>query len=267
MDYFINQTIHFNSTNGLLKLIDNDNSTIQLSKPGSRLLTELITHCGNTMTREDLLQLVWEEHGLRPSGSNLSNHISLLRKTFSQFGFNENIIITVPKKGFRLDAEVILTKAAPHTDDNSVTKTINKNEITPPILPASNECELKPKIKKKCLVSVLVISLFFTSLILMSYSFNSRKADFIEIGTCQMLDLAVDKNKNRVEKLKILELLINKNQLDCKKNKSIIYFNFSNFFPKKNYEQSAIFLSQCYQDRKNRLTDCESYLSATIKKP
>lgn len=267
MDYFINQTIHFDSINGLLKLIDNDNSTIQLSRPGSRLLTELITHCGNTMTREELLQLVWEEHGLRPSGSNLSNHISLLRKTFSQLGTNENIIITVPKKGFRLDAEVTLTRIYHHSDNDPIKRMIKGNKIAPSIVSESNECESKPDIKRVRLVSMIIISLVFIPLILMRYSFNLRNASLFEIGTCQMLDLAEDKNKNRVEKAKALELLIDENKIDCRKNKSIIYFRFSNFFPKKDYEQSAVFLTQCHQDIKNRLTYCESYLSATIKKP
>lgn len=267
MDYFINQIIHFDSINGLLKLIDNDNSTIQLSRPGSRLLTELITHCGNTMTREELLQLVWEEHGLRPSGSNLSNHISLLRKTFSQLGINENIIITVPKKGFRLDAEVTPTRFYHHSDNDSITKTIKTNENTPSILSASNECDFKPKIKKMCLVSVIIISLIVISIILIRYSYHSRKTEFLEIGTCRILDLAEDKKEIRVEKEKALEFLINENKIDCREKKRTIYFRFSNFFPKKDYEQSAIFFTQCQQDKKNRLTYCESYLSATIKKP
>lgn len=267
MDYFINQTIHFDSENGLLKLIDNDNSTIQLSRPGSRLLTELITRCGKTMTREELLRLVWEEHGLRPSGSNLSNHISLLRKTFSQLGMSENIIITVPKKGFRLDAETTFTRFNHHSDNDSITKTKNTNEIAPTIMPVQKKFSLKSIIKKRRLISAIVIILVFIFITLMGYSFNSRKVGFTELGSCQIIDLSEERNKNRVEKLNTLELLIKKNKIDCRKVKSTIYFRFSNFFPKKDYEQSAIFLTQCYQDRKNRLTHCESYLSATIKKP
>ncbi|BCQ37437.1 hypothetical protein ERHA54_00400 [Erwinia rhapontici] len=242
MDYFINQIIHFDSINGLLKLIDNDNSTIQLSRPGSRLLTELITHCGKTMTREELLRLVWEEHGLRPSGSNLSNHISLLRKTFSQLGMTENIIITIPKKGFRLDAETTFTRFDHHSDNDSITKMTNPNEISPSIVSESNKCALKPKIKKMRLVSAVVISLVFISLILIRYSFNSRKADFIKIGTCQILDLAGDKNKNRVEKLKILELLINKNKIDCKKAKAPSTLGLAISFQRKSTNRALFFL-------------------------
>ncbi|WP_455815330.1 winged helix-turn-helix domain-containing protein [Pseudomonas graminis] len=262
MDYFINQIIHFDSINGLIKLIDNDNSTIQLSRPGSRLLTELISRRGDTMTREELLQLVWEEHGLRPSGSNLSNHISLLRKTFSQLGMNENIIITVPKKGFRLDAKVDLTRFY-HHDNNDTIENIKTKKITIPIIP--NEYTLVPKIKKMHLVLMIIISLIIILFILNRYSFNSRKDDSLEIGSCQMINLSEDKNS--VEKIKILESLINKRQIDCKTRKSTIYFRFSNFFPEKDYDQSAIFLTQCQQNRNNRLTQCESYLSSTIKKP
>lgn len=267
MDYFINQVIHFNSINGLIKLIDNDNSAIQLSRPGSRLLTELITHCGNTMTREELLQLVWEEHGLTPSGSNLSNHISLLRKTFSQLGINEKIILTVPRKGFRLDGEVALTSLLHPSDNDSLTKTIKTNEIQPSDVSMSKLWALKPEIKKIRLVTVIIISLVIASLILIRYSFNAKKSDLFETGTCQMLDLAQDRGGDRVEKVKILESLINKYQIDCKTNQSTIYFRLSNVFPKKDYDQSAIFFTQCHQNRKNRLTYCESYLSTTIKKP
>lgn len=267
MDYLIHQTIHFDSINGLLKLIDNENSTIKLSRPGSRLLTELITHCGNTMTREELLQRVWEEHGLRPSGSNLSNHISLLRKTFTQLGVNENIIITVPKKGFRLDAEVALTPVYHHSDDGANTQTIITNETTSSNVSVSKTSALGINPKKIRLFSVITISLIVISIILTRYSFNSKKADFFEIGTCRVRDLAEDKKTNRVEKLKILEQFVNENQIDCRKNKSTIYYRFSNFFPKKDYPQRAIFLTQCHQERKNKLSYCESYLSATIKKP
>lgn len=110
MNYIINHNIHFNSLNGLLKLTDNSNSAIQLSRPGARLLTELIIHCGEIMTREDLIKRVWEDHGLTPSGSNLSNHISILRKAFLQLRATENMIITIPKVGFRLKAVVSMDR-------------------------------------------------------------------------------------------------------------------------------------------------------------
>lgn len=93
--------------------MNNSVPMVQLSKPGARLLAELIIHSGEIMTREDLIKKVWEDHNLTPSGSNLSNHISLLRKAFLQLDMTERIIITVPKVGFRLEAEID-TYGMPH---------------------------------------------------------------------------------------------------------------------------------------------------------
>ncbi|MFB5174314.1 winged helix-turn-helix domain-containing protein [Erwinia amylovora] len=111
MNYIINHNLCFDSLNGLLKLTDNSDSTLQLSRPGTRLLTELIIHAGEIITREDLIKKVWEDHDLTPSGSNLSNHISLLRKAFSQLAVTEIMITTIPKVGFRLDAVVSVEKS------------------------------------------------------------------------------------------------------------------------------------------------------------
>lgn len=111
MNYIINHNIYFDSSNGLLNLTDNKNLTSQLSRPGTRLLTELITHPGEIITRDHLIKKVWEDHDLTPSGSNLSNHISLLRKALLQLEVTEPIILTIPKVGFRLEAVVSIDKS------------------------------------------------------------------------------------------------------------------------------------------------------------
>lgn len=265
MDYFINQNIHFDSINGLLKLIDNENSTVQLSRPGSRLLTELIIHCGKTMTREDLLKSVWEDHGLRPSGSNLSNHISQLRKTLSQFGIHQNIIVTVPKKGFRLEAEITLTRPSHYPDEGETDDAYSSKELHPSEV-ASEHVE-KPEIKKTPLLFLTIVTLLIINFTLTSYSFHSKKTDEFLLNSCRAIDLSQDNGKNIKEKLNLLDSLIKKRSINCEKNKSIIYFRFTNYFPMKSYDQSSLFLTQCYQTSEKRFTHCESYLSTIIKKP
>ncbi|WP_338511227.1 winged helix-turn-helix domain-containing protein [Erwinia aphidicola] len=116
MEYFINQKFHFDGINETIKPIGRDTPLIKLSKPSSRLLEELLTQPGITLSREELLQTVWENHGLTPSTSNLSNHISFLRKVFSQLGEHERTIITVPKEGFKIEASVTC-KESEHTHD------------------------------------------------------------------------------------------------------------------------------------------------------
>ena len=266
MDYFINQTIRFDSINGLLNLIGNDNSVVQLSRPGSRLLTELITHSGNTLTREELLRTVWEEHGLRPSGSNLSNHISLLRKVFSQLGMNQNIIITVPKQGFRFDAEVTLI--SPSSGSSKATDRNSKNEKNnlPAIqLKSSHGRDTFKKNLIICLTIVITLLVIYFSLT--TYVSHSKTPGTININSCHIIDLDSDSDRNREVKLKLLTSLIKEKHINCKSNNSTVYFRFSNLFPIKDYDQSSVFFATCRKNKKNRLTHCESFISTTIKKP
>ncbi|WP_438439668.1 winged helix-turn-helix domain-containing protein [Klebsiella pneumoniae] len=82
MKYIINFTITFDPDSRLLKLRNKDQLTIELSKPATRLLIELIKNNKNEMPRETLIKHVWEDYGFSPSSATLSNHISELRKAF-----------------------------------------------------------------------------------------------------------------------------------------------------------------------------------------
>ncbi|HBT0749609.1 TPA: hypothetical protein MA162_005444, partial [Klebsiella pneumoniae] len=78
MKYIINFTITFDPDSRLLKLRNKDQLTIELSKPATRLLIELIKNNKNEMPRETLIKHVWEDYGFSPSSATLSNHISEL---------------------------------------------------------------------------------------------------------------------------------------------------------------------------------------------
>ncbi len=106
MKYIINLTIIFDPDYRLLMLRSNDLLTIKLSKPATRLLTELIKNNKNELTRETLIKHVWEDYGFSPSSATLSNHISELRKAFEALGVNKEILITVPRIGFKMEAEI-----------------------------------------------------------------------------------------------------------------------------------------------------------------
>jgi len=66
----------------------------------------LIKHNHVTLVRESIIKTVWEDYGFARSKGNLSNSISELRKAFEGLGINEEIIITVPRTGFRMDADI-----------------------------------------------------------------------------------------------------------------------------------------------------------------
>lgn len=52
---------------------------------------------------------MWEEFGFTPSGNNLNKAVSELRKSFQSLGEGHELIVTVPRYGFRFDADVIFS--------------------------------------------------------------------------------------------------------------------------------------------------------------
>lgn len=54
-----------------------------------------------------MIARVWEEFGFTPSGNNLNKAVSELRKSFQSLGEGHELIVTVPRYGFRFDADVI----------------------------------------------------------------------------------------------------------------------------------------------------------------
>lgn len=106
MKYIINLIIVFDPENRLLMLKNNNQLTVGLSNPATRLLNELIKNNKIEVARETLIKNVWEDYGFSPSSATLSNHISELRKAFESLGIGKDILITVPRIGFKMDAEI-----------------------------------------------------------------------------------------------------------------------------------------------------------------
>ncbi|CAI1526368.1 MAG: winged helix-turn-helix domain-containing protein [Serratia marcescens] len=108
MKYIIDKFVIFDSNSLTLHLYDNSQVTTRLTKPATRLLLELIQNNRTSMARDDLFKKVWLTHGFTASNAGLNNYISELRKAFSLLGHDREIIITIPKLGFRLEAVIDL---------------------------------------------------------------------------------------------------------------------------------------------------------------
>lgn len=93
-------------------LLDHANGAIVHRKSGEirrlgeyqlKLLDCLIQHAGQTLSRNELTNLVWER---RVIGDNsLSNAIHALRAALEDDGKQQRVIKTIPKKGYLLDLE------------------------------------------------------------------------------------------------------------------------------------------------------------------
>lgn len=107
MKYLIDNTIEFNTDDGTL-FYRASQDVIRLTLPAARLLEEFLSSGGHELTREYLLENVWDKYGLQASGSNLNQYVSILRRSLATFECNE-LIITLPKVGFKLNTAVNVT--------------------------------------------------------------------------------------------------------------------------------------------------------------
>ncbi|HFI5583197.1 TPA: transcriptional regulator [Raoultella ornithinolytica] len=105
MKYIINGTVQFLVAER--KLTGNGGVEVILSNPACRLLIVFLEHNHQQVSREILLEKVWEDFGLVSSESSLNNSISSLRRGLRDVGI-DNTIETVPKKGFEFHVDDLL---------------------------------------------------------------------------------------------------------------------------------------------------------------
>lgn len=147
----------------LVNLLTGD--CIELSATSSRLLTSLLQHRGDIISRIDIFRTVFEEYGARASNSNLNQYISTLRRSLSDLGVEKDVIITVPRIGFKISDEIVIT-----TDND--THSLFTLPVVNPNLPKNNFIWQNRKFYAFSL-------LFFVSTFFLTYLFlfNKQPAD------------------------------------------------------------------------------------------
>lgn len=117
MIFDINGYISYDEQAGTLEITNDLSNKISLPKAAARLLSLFVRNNNLLVTRDQLLNDVWEEYGLKASNNNLNNYISGLRKSLSLLG-EDDIIVTYPRQGFKFVARTIycIDAAQEHPD-------------------------------------------------------------------------------------------------------------------------------------------------------
>lgn len=133
MIYKIGNVIHFRNEDGFIWI--DEASHLTLTATTSRLLTYLLNHKDRVVLRDEILEHVWDAHGLRSSGHSLNKYISDLRNVFRSLGMTEEVIVTVPKQGFTISPDIEVTRiSAPADAEHSAGATV-------PQTPDEETCE------------------------------------------------------------------------------------------------------------------------------
>lgn len=123
MVYLIDKRIKYRTEDGSIWPLGDEESTVILTLTMNRLLACLLNRHGQVLTRNELLDDVWDAHGLRSSNHTLNKYISELRKCFSRLGISAECITTVPRVGFmfsrNIDVQII---------DNDIPESLSQSE-------------------------------------------------------------------------------------------------------------------------------------------
>ncbi|MDQ4121321.1 MAG: winged helix-turn-helix domain-containing protein [Acidobacteriota bacterium] len=85
------------------KILRRGGEIVPLPPKAVELLVVLIKSRGEVVSKNELLETVWQ--GTFVEESVLSNNIYILRKTLSELGVGKNLIQTVPRRGYRFNAK------------------------------------------------------------------------------------------------------------------------------------------------------------------
>lgn len=106
----LNGNVHFDQNNNALVVLNENNRVVKLNQPVSRCLGILIEQYPAVVKQADLFHYIWGNEASQIPANALYQNISLLRRSLANASPTlTDVVITVPRAGFRLSAEVQIT--------------------------------------------------------------------------------------------------------------------------------------------------------------
>lgn len=261
MKYIINLTITFDPDSRLLMLRNNDQLTIGLSKPGTRLLMELIKNNKNELPRETLIKHVWEDYGFSPSSATLSNHISELRKAFEALGVSKEILITVPRVGFKMDAEIHPETKSQKEDasvemiDSIVTanEPVKQENVTPDSTDSEHRRTMQHILKPSL---ALILGLLIIAAAIKLTTLNSNKEPILVDVQDKCSFYTQDGNKQSSEQSAHARKMLSDEKVDCTQTNRDIYYIEAR---PTNDKLKVYFMAVCTKSTNMNYQSCNNY--------
>lgn len=223
----INGVVRFNTLDGTLFCLDNSTDMVTLNRINSDLLLLLIKYNGVPLSRDIILNELWEKRGLSSSSNNLNSYVSILRKALAQCGC-EGLICTIPKYGFLFEAEIVI--------ENSDAQSLQQNRIDSEILeciPGNNiingGSKISPSFWRRKRMGVLVLLSVMLMLCLPGiydyFRLQSIRTLLFKIDQCQFY-LADEETKRQdmISTVNTIKNMVNDIKLDCNHDANIYFF-------------------------------------------
>jgi DNA-binding winged helix-turn-helix (wHTH) protein/TolB-like protein len=180
-----------------------ENETVNLPLKEIELLC-VLTESSELITKEEIINQVWQDSFV--DERNLSRHIYRLRKMLAEYGESEDLIETVPKRGYRWKGEIITANSQDLIVENhSITRTIIEEIET---IPNQNLVPPKPSANRYLLP---LLSLFVIPVFIGGYFFykSSLSTDLNSIKSVAVLPLkGYQQNQDQTLPIRIADAVI-----------------------------------------------------------
>lgn len=264
MKYRISAFLYYDATDGSLKLDDADKSDTKLSITANALLYVLIQNPG-VITRDQVMKLVWDDNGLTSSNSNLNQYISLLRKTFRNYGIN-NIIVTIPKGRLEINPALSIeilddnTRHPLFTQRLVTDERVNIKESQPGVVAVEKLPNVSAEDKRwtyaALLIFICVFGLLLTSFFSRNFtdniSFTTVDHDKCDLLSTEYMINTTVKNSyiNNFDKVR------DKLGIICGENEQFLFYYGDKL---QTNGLGRTFLAQCAKHEDNPFSYCENY--------
>ncbi len=233
MLYTINSIITFRPDDGAIWINDHEESMQILTVTCSRLLRLLLENHGNVVTRDEILEKVWDAYGLRASNNSLNQYISIVRRHFQMLGITEEVITTIPKVGFVFNRiiEVRMNSA-------DSTPAPSHNRLDNPVIDNAS-VEIQTEVSQlqtknsqagvyllfTCIFFSLAIGImiFISTIDVKNHISESKVWLLGKIGECSVYTFYQSSNEMTPRKLDIARKITANNDLNCLPNSIYIY--------------------------------------------
>lgn len=261
MIYTIDGSITYNTDDCTLSHLPTQES-LSLSLSAGRLFERLLTSEGAILSRDSLLTEVWDKYGLRGSNSNLNQYLSILRRALAAYGC-DNLIITIPKVGIRLNTDIPVERTAspsePVTDaeqDEGVAQQIK------PAAPLSVPTVPDAPVKNQKWLYLLAIGICLFGALVWGYQAMHKEGEKTSAATltlaggCRAVILQGIDDSERTTLTSQIEQMLRENHQLCDKSRRI-YFDRNTAFTTQNYGRTI--LSSCKLNSAGHVIACDNF--------
>lgn len=167
--YLISNKIEFWPEDNLLVLHTDQLVNYTLTAPASRCFLFLLLKAPQVVPQNEIYKAVWEEESIFVPPNTLYQNIASIRRGLKTLAQNDNIIVTVPKKGFQIPPEINIREI---TSGEIFSETIISTSEPPQ--KKENVIIIKMTVMGLFLIIAFALSLLFS----LHYFHNDTKNDF-----------------------------------------------------------------------------------------